>query len=275
LVQPRFSDWRAVVNSREIRKHTSAHFKVDEKFHSSRVQLCRSSKYVPELLGIVNKARSWIELHTLHYTIKGQHLITVSSVKECDLAMAGYSSQMKDICLEINDQVFKDILDADVLALTSLYDRKNYPDNAQALTDKFGMVWKYLPLPKYGDDLDDVPKALKDRIIADHASDNHTLQHQVKTDVYQRAHKLVLKLRDNTQVAGTRLYDSVVDNLAELVSVIDDLNVTNDQNITAIGNEIRKKLTVCTADQIKSNETARSDVNKQAEDILKRISGLM
>jgi hypothetical protein len=69
--------------------------------------------------------------------------------------------------------------------------------------------------------------------------------------------------------------DTTVTNIAELVDLIPGLNVLDDPNLTALGEEIRFKLTGVDPKDLRKDKEVRSQAAKDAQEIFARMQGFM
>ena len=68
---------------------------------------------------------------------------------------------------------------------------------------------------------------------------------------------------------------SLVENVRELADLLPAFNLTNDPNLDAITDRIKRELCVEEAKELRENEAARATVQASAEDILKDVEGLL
>ena len=57
--------------------------------------------------------------------------------------------------------------------------------------------------------------------------------------------------------------------------MIPSLNITGDTKLTEFAEEIRKQITVYSADALRDNESLRPTVAKKAEEILSKMNGYL
>lgn len=138
--------------------------------------------------------------------------------------------------------------------LNGLFDPAHWPA-VETVAAKFSFATRYLPCPTdgaWGDWIAESARAAEDEL------------RDRLTDALQRV----------AERCGSdgKLYESVFSNLAEVIALVPDLNITNAPELTAAAN-VAKELAGLSADTIKDSKTARKNAAQKAADILAAMGG--
>lgn len=166
--------------------------------------------------------------------------------------------------------------------LGTLFVEGEYPSKDQ-LRHRFGVTLNFFPLPAREDFRVDLGNEETERI---RKSIQETAQSQIDAamkDVWGRLSavlgKAVEKLNGYKRNSEGRIEngfrDTLITNITELLEMIPSLNITGDTKLTEFAEEIRKQITVYSADALRDNESLRPTVAKKAEEILSKMNGYL
>lgn len=148
---------------------------------------------------------------------------------------------------------------------------------------KFGFRLNIGPVPNYEDWRvnigDDEVKRLRQE-------GKSFLEEQLKIstqDIYRRLRVVIKNMAERLKAYtvtkdGKRDHcfrDTLVSNISEVLEIIPILNVTSDPDVTAFAQQIRTQLTIHDPEKLRSDEKARKDVQKRAEEIMARMSSYL
>lgn len=162
--------------------------------------------------------------------------------------------------------------------LNGMFNPDDYPSPAN-IGSHFGFDIKVMPCPDTNDFRVDIAQEHLTTIKADFEDQLKKSIDATMLDTKMRVTKLVghmvERLKAKSSDEGTRLFDSVVDNLRELVEILPDFNLTDDPQLTAITERIKAELCVTDMEVLRDNEDVRSQVTKAADKILTDVAAFM
>jgi hypothetical protein len=168
--------------------------------------------------------------------------------------------------------------------LNGLFSEADYPA-PHKLRQRFGIDWKFEPLPN-ADDVrvwgigEAAAEEIRAEVEAGQQAAVNAAQSHVVEQVVERANEFVSKVRKyDAQVSqdkkGVRLYDSAIDNLAEIVElVLDGLNITGDQELAKLAKQLSKEISGTSADKLRHSGSQRDEKTKKVEKIMSKFSGV-
>ncbi len=133
--------------------------------------------------------------------------------------------------------------------LNGLYVESQWPDR-DTVAAKFGFVVRYLPVPDAGQ---------WQEWMAEAAASAHE-------DLTERLRSAVVLVAERLAEPKARVFDSLTGNLAELLALVPDLNLTSDPRLAAIA-EKAKGLLEHDADTLREDPIARADIAAKANEV--------
>lgn len=224
--------------------------------------------HLADIDALGNQLRAFHYKHTLPWSDKGARILPSK------LFMT-YQDGFNDLRDKRNAAVDKFIelypsLVADARTrLKTMFDPFDYPDVSQ-LRQSFGVDLEIMPVPSAEDFRvgvlnDQMQSAIRRDIL-------QKLEQRVKQanqDCWARVNEVVGRIAEQCSKPKGRIYDSLMDNARDLALVIDGLNITDDPNITAIGDDLRAL--IVDPEDLRKSATTRAAIARLANDILQRI----
>ena len=162
-------------------------------------------------------------------------------------------------------------ISAAAFQLGSLFNRDEYPDVEQ-VTDKFGFVVRYTPVPEVGDWRVDIGnEGLKE------VQDQYALMYEaniekVHADAYDRLYKILTQLsfglRTNEDGSKGKVFDSVLDNTKELCGLLSSFNIKGDTQLEAMRIKLEDSFTGIDAQDIKKSDYIRITLKRDVDSML-------
>lgn len=230
-----------------------------------------------EALKDINATAGAVRRHfyekTLPWKDNGDRLLT-------RLMFAGFIEEHEGLVRQFNDAVsdFIDVRYPESRAraefrMGELFDPNDYP-SAESLRRKFYVGLDIDPVSEAGDfrvemdqdELESVRKGMEDALQSRIGRAMH--------DVWSRLSEVVGHFA--TKMGSEGIFrDSTMSNLEELVDLLPGLNVLNDPDLAAIGDEIKAKLTGYDVKDLRKRPDVRSQAAFEANEIMERMKGFM
>lgn len=197
-----------------------------------------------------------------------------------------YSRQMKEARQDFEAAVDKFlgeypslVLDA-AARLGDLYRPEEFP-HENDVARRFSFGFHYLPLPDSRDWRVNMAEADSERIREEIEKTMQDATADAMRDLYERTAEAVGAMADKLAayqpaIAGENaknvFRDSLVTNVRKVADLLPRLNVTNDERLAAVAQDIEAKLIGIDAAQLRANDDDRRDVQEAAADIMQRLS---
>lgn len=240
------------------------------------------------------EAGNWIKnlINPDHIT-KVMNVAQRARLKNYDLSMAwesegwrilpitlyqDYQDKIREFKKEFQQEVdyflknYPSYIDEAKIALNGMFNLKEYP-SIEIVKDKFDFTIDVLPVPS-GDDFrltlgdgdmseirENVNKQVEQAVM------------QANRDLWQRVATPIKRMIDRLSKADAIFRDSLISNIKDIVSLIPDLNITDDIELVKISQEIKDSLTVYDTDILRENKDVRQEALQKAENLLKKMEG--
>ena len=154
--------------------------------------------------------------------------------------------------------------------LGKMYNQDEYPSVEQVAL-KFYAEYLLTPLPSVQDFRIDLPEYA----IAKTAQAIESAYQRATRDAWQRLHDhiehIARKMQEFETGDSTRLYDSMLSNLEDLIRIMPGLNMQDDPVLQFLAESARRRLTAVPVEVLREDESARKRLKTEAQDILAKM----
>jgi hypothetical protein len=274
LVEMSISTWTA----RKLDKRVSTQVDLDNgaktKVVNANKNLMAGTGVLDTIVKYAANARAWHLSQTLPWTDNGSRLLPMSNFMD-------YKKQLGE--LEANYEALVDkfivaypnLVSAAAFQLGTLFDRNEYPDES-SLKRKFKFTYSFFPVPTAGDFRIDINEEAKAEIIANCNSAYEDRLNNAMGEAWSRLHKCLSsmseRLTDNADGSRKIFRDSLVENGAELVSMLKHLNITQDPKLEQARRDLQSAIGAHDLDSLRDNSNAREAVKMRVDSILSKFN---
>lgn len=216
---------------------------------------------------LAGQIRKYHYSRTLPWTDKGQRLLPSALFFEYRQDITSFKAQY----LKARDEfllLYPQLVTAARNRLGSMYDPQDYP-SVDELRNQYNVELEIMPVPTAADFRVAVDNEVRDEIREQITAAVQERQAAAVKDCYARMREVVGRIAEQCSKEKGKIFDSLMENTEDLVSVLSGLNITGDPTITQLEQDIRGLLTP--VDTIRTSPTARKRVADTASDILGRI----
>jgi len=170
-------------------------------------------------------------------------------------------------------EIYQNIKDEAPRRMGDMYDPKDFL-SIDEIMRKFDVRLSVYPLPladdwRVTDNLDEEEVTRIKQTMTDQF--NESVMGTVK-ELWKRVGKAVGHVAEILSNDKSKIYDSLIGNLIDLVEILPKLNLTDDQNLENARRDIETKLCSVNPDVLRDNKTLRHKTKKIAEEIMDNIA---
>jgi hypothetical protein len=276
---------RAMLISLNIQQWTGSKHdkKVSEEVavaHQSDVSMGRFQKRLvakealEKLRGITSAARHEHYNRTLPWQDGGSRILSSKGYFDYSEKMREYSAQWDTAVAEFIADYPNMVQDAR-RRLNGLFKDEDYP-TVQRMKRKFSFKFDVLPMPTAKDFRVELGDEETARVRSEIEQSVNESIRAAMADVWARLHEVVTRMQERLTVYSVdkdgavshAFRDSIVGNIRELLDTLPTLNITEDNNLTEIAQQIEQELCAHTPDELREDEAARKQTAEAAEQIL-------
>lgn len=236
-------------------------------YHKNLLAGDESLANIQKLAGLI---RTYHMTQTSPWNDNGERLLTTAQFFIYKAEMARLEQQYWDLVQEFVAG-YGTRISAAAFQLGSLFDRGEYPDVEQ-VTDKFGFVVRYTPIPTSGDWRIDIGNEglndLKDQYDMMYDANIE----KVNADAWDRLHSILTQLsfglRTDEDGKKGKIYASVLDNAKDLCGLLTSFNIKGDTQLEAMRLKLEDNLTGLDAKDITSSDYVRVTLKREVDSIL-------
>lgn len=214
-----------------------------------------------------NELRKYHYHHTLPWIDKGARLLPSKLFFDYREGLASLKHQRE---AAVNDflKIYPDLVQAARVRLNTMFQPEDYP-SVEYLRSAFDVELEIMPVPDAGDFRVDIAKEAQDEVREQIMASLKARQERAVKDIWVRVRETVGNVVKQCSNPNGRIYDSLMNNVLSLSTVIDGLNITGDVVLEQIGQELRELHTDPIT--LRNFMSVRMHVAQQAEQILLKV----
>ena len=227
-------------------------------------KLIIESVHYDNIVKIANTARAVHNELTLPWLSDGTRILPTALYFK-------YNERINAITQNFNQAVslfldnYPEIIEANKERLGNLFKDTDYPE-INKLADKFRIETHVMPVPHEDDFRVDITNAELAQIKQALRHDSEEIMGNAVLSVVQRMKVLIERLYERLNDSGNKFKDSLVNNIADLIGVLPQLNVTNSPIIAELTSDLDSLIQgVCPKDLRKDKEVRETVCTKAAE----------
>lgn len=229
--------------------------------------LFKTNKHVNTLNNIYQNMYQFHIKHSLPWADEGSRIISSNHYMDYMTGINNYQDQIALTLNAIEPEYDQMILD-DMSRLTSMGNEHDYPPY-----DRFKNAWKvdvrFRPVPQSGDYRVEIPQEIKDALEKDLSELSQASLSLVKRDIveaFQHAHTQIQK--DDGE---RRLFQSMLDNIKDLLERVPKLNITGDLPLNAWCQKMTTVIDQYTIKDLRTFQAARSSFFLDTQELLEKL----
>lgn len=217
-----------------------------------------------ELQGVLSAFYNYHKRVTLSSVNEGERLLPVVFYLDYMKEYGEYEQKVKAAFDAFEQDYPQAVIRAQRL-LDTAFSFNDYPQQDD-LKDSLRFKVRTLPLPA----AETLLKAVGESVQADVDAYLSEAVQQTLTDVNLRIRKALERMVEQLSDPKKKVYDSLTENLVELVSYIPEFNVTADDSLTLLAEEVKSRLLV-SPEALRTNPETRQATATAAYEILRRM----
>lgn len=280
LVRLSISRWAGEKTDRAVTEEVTAAKKAESKAGRFVKSLFAGNSLLKEIKQVAGKARNTNADQTLPY-VTGQYLLPISNFQHHGEVMKSYKDIFDGLVTDFLS-TYERARDAQQLSLGAMFDQSDYP-SVDELRAKFDFSLSYEPMPDNNtfDSMlgsEELEKQLIDAAEADLQSriDDATraLWQRLETCLDRIATTLPkYEPADVGMKAVGTFRDTLIENARDLCDVLPRLNLTGDADLNNYCQQVKDKIAVYDAQDLREDAVLRKNVADEASSILGQMAG--
>lgn len=156
--------------------------------------------------------------------------------------------------------------------LGALFNPGDYPDRDE-LANSFSVSYKFFPVPQSDHFIVDLEAAEANKIKTALQQELVDTQAAALKSLYERVQTLVEHVHDRLSDPQNIFRDSLIKNVDQLVNVLPGLNMFNDPVLNRVCHELKNRVLIADAEDLRTDAATRKAVADSAYDIVALLKG--
>lgn len=274
LVTLNISYWSSRKYDRKVSQEVADSHKTDQRAGRYRKNLLPvDAPSYQAVRNTISAARDEHYKHSLPWSTDGARILPAANFQRYADAMrekrAAFDKAVREFIVEypaLREQARE--------ALNTMYQSEDYPPPAD-IVDRFGFATKVYPLPSGEDFRVDLTNVNVGDIRNQIEQETKAAVAEGMKDAYARLHDVVSRMSARLGDPDGKFKNSLVGNIRELCDLLPSLNLTGDVELTRLVGDVKKKLTVNEAEDLRDDPTLRKKVADDARQIEHDLAAFM
>lgn len=222
-------------------------------------------KHLEPLQKIATKARDFHYNNTLPWGDNGDRLLPTENYFEYTAQIARFKNEWETA---VNDfeRNYAGMIDEARINLNGLFDERDYPRH---ITDKFDIKTSFMPVPDTEDIRVNLSQGEVETLRRNIGEELNDRMAGATKDIFRRMHEVLSRMFERLNDKDAIFKDSLFENVKDLVELLPRLNVTGDETITELCQDMASIYT--NPERIRKNRTLRAEKAEEVDAILKKM----
>ena len=273
LAAVHISVWTATKHDRKVSREVADQNGARERAGRYNKQLLMGAGKLESLRSLSGQIRQHFYKVTLPWSDEGLRLLPSHFLFELKAKMREYDREFHE-GVESFLTVYPEYIREARSELGGLFREEDYP-SAEKLRDKFSVKLDILPFPAGQDFRVEMSTEEQARMAREIDASAKEKLAKGTEELWKRLRQVVGHMVERLNEPESRFHTTLVSNIEELVSVLPALNVTQDPDLDRFASQIRDRLCVHSAKELKKDNLLRSDTASQAAEIVAEIDSVL
>jgi len=267
LVALSISQWTARKHDRTVSDEVDHNHGAKDAGRYNKLLI--DKEHLEPLAKLSGEIRTHHYAKTLPWGDNGERLLSSQLFFDYTRQMATYKNQFAALA-DTFVQNYPAMIQTARQRLGTMYEPRDYPLSSD-IRNRFSIALSFTPVPSANDFRVDVGNEALEEIKASIEATNRQREQEAIKDTWRRVREVISKIQARTADPKAKIFDTLVENAAELVATLPGLNINDDPELTAIQKDIQDHLLVRPT-ILRNNPFARQRVADQAQSILDKFS---
>jgi hypothetical protein len=211
---------------------------------------------------------------TLNWVADGAQLLPAKLYMQYIDTMRAHKSKIDSLVQALD---YDAVISRRRVALNGTFNQADYPDGYD-FKQSYTVAVNISPVPATStfDQITDLIDVEVSMLIAENEKRITDATEQAMKSVWTKLYDVVQHVAETLKDGKcSKLYDSLIGNVVDIVNILPLMNVTNDPALNDLSDRVKKSLCSVSTDSLKKDETRQKQVAKDAQNILDVMSSYM
>lgn len=156
--------------------------------------------------------------------------------------------------------------------LGDLFNIEDYPQ-PNDIRSAYDVSYSFFPVPQSDHFIIDFETAEAEKIRTDLQKELSAVQTAAVDRLYKQVTEMVEHVHERLSDPANVFHKSMLENIDQLVKVLPSLNIFNDERLDHVCQELKSKILIVDADDLRKDQNARQEIAHNAYDIMALLKG--
>ena len=274
LVDLSIGTWTARKLDRKVTDEVNTGKRATKSASRVNKHLLPEVEHLDRIVKFAAAVRNWVYTKTLPWSDYGPRLVPTAAFFDFKRELDEYQHEF-EVMVENFLHYYPTLISAQAFKLGDMFNRDEYP-SVDEIAHKFRFNVSYLPVPEAGDFRVDIGneaiQELRDQYAREYAARWDGAMAELRDRMMTSLKHLSERLSPNEDGDRKKFRNNILENLAETLATVRQLNITKDEAINALIEQSEKAIENVTVDEVKENERVREDVRAKVDSILESFA---
>ena len=275
IVNVEVNVWSATKQDRTISKEVTTAYKADDEAARVVKHLLAGDPTHKKLLNHRQTIYNWVKKRTYDWSGSNRYLPMVSLMQ-----FKQEFNQLEEEYKKLTDEFvekYPDIVAAMAFKQGDMFDAQEYP-SAEEVRSKFKMKLFVHPVPE-NDFRVAIAEDIKEELQKHYAHEATTKVEEIMRDATERLVEFIKRIAhacrdvepegsEGTKVRKPKVYEGTIEGAKEMCSLLKDFNLTGDQRLEDMRQDLLATLNDVTAKDIRESDATRAHVKSEMDKIM-------
>jgi len=246
--------------------------------HSAKEDSGRFSKrlidkeHLKNISSICNEARKVFKEKTLAWSDRKARLLPSKLFSELSEKMANLQVDHKEHVDKFLEG-YEGFIEESRYALNGMFNEKDYP-SLDKLKGKFAFSYGFEPLADPNDFRCAIDGELKRKIQEDIRIKTEEKYEKAMKLLCEKLYAVIAKFNEKLSEKGAKFKNSLVDNIADLINIMPEMNLMNDPKLTEIAAKIQQDICIFDPEELRHDEQSREKAVANSKEVMDTLSNI-
>lgn len=274
LVDLSIGTWTARKLDRKVSDEVNTGKRATKSASRVNKHLLPEVEHLDRIVKFTSAVRQWVYTKTLPWSDYGPRLVPTAAFFDFKRELDEYQREF-DTMVQNFLHYYPTLISAQAFKLGDMFNRDEYP-SVDEIAHKFRFNVAYLPVPEAGDFRVDIGneamQELRDQYAREYSARWDGAMTELRDRMMTSLKHLSERLTPNEDGDRKKFRNNILENLAETLATVRQLNITKDEAINALIQQSEKVIENVTVDEVKENERVREDVRAKVDSILESFA---
>lgn len=267
IVNVNISQWSGRKHDKKITREVEETHNAEQGEAGRFNKMLTSKEFLAGTSKAASAARQFLYEKTLPWSDNGDRLLTTEMyfdfIKEFSIYIETFNKEVDKA-----EQALESEIEKRKIQLNGMFNAADYP-RREEFKSKFNLRVTFMPIPEISDFRIDLSQTEVNVLTKNIENEMNNRLTAAVSSTWERIKEQLTKMKETLSTQDKIFRDSLFNNLADLISILPKLNVTNDANINQICADMETLLV--SPEAVRTNSNLRNEKAIEVQNLLNKF----